>query len=366
MANLKNTCTLAAIFIIAMSALVSANEMNDENQIMISGSMENATRIFPTVVKTLYAGQHIEVGTVTVSSDVDNLTIKYETTDNWTLKNTHLHIATSYENIPKTDSYNPIPGQFDYQGENLPCGTTNVTYVIPISNENITLFIAAHADVSKINDKEADKKDRDKEDNKDKEEKSDEGAWAEGIEFPGNNWATYFTYDIAEFIEEEKEEDNPVDEEEDESGSEGEDESEDEGENESGSEGEDESEGEEEDQSGIDEEDGSEDEEGDNSAGNPEEENKADNTKKSGGSSGSGRMVSITPSASSENDNAYMNFDVQEEQPPMVSMPEPVYEDEDQGTLAAIMEKGGNFLWIIIALLLSGIWIMSGYGLTFH
>jgi hypothetical protein len=62
-----------------------------------------------------------------------------------------------------------------------------------------------------------------------------------------------------------------------------------------------------------------------------------------------------------------MSADIgEEEQPPMVSIQEPVYEDEDQGTMATIMEKGGNFLWIIIALLLSGIWIMSGYGLTFH
>jgi len=391
MANLKKTCMLTVVLLMVMSALASAHEMDDESHIMVSGSMENTTRIFPTIVKTLYAGQHIEVGTVTVSSDIDNLTIKYETTDNWTLKNTHLHVAASYENIPKTNSHNPIPGQFDYKSENLPCGTMNLTYVVPISNENITLFIAAHADVSKTNDKEAGKKDRDKENKKDEgdnEDKGNEGAWAEGTAFSGNNWATYFTYDIAELCEDDGKgddsegEDGDDNEGEDGDDSEGEDGDDNEGEDGDDNEGEDgddnegedgddnegeggdDNEGEEGDGNEGEDEGGNEGEDGDDSEG----ESEADTgTKKSGSSSGSGRMVASSPVTTTDDDNAYMSADIgEEEQPPMVSTQEPVYEDEGQGTMATIMEKGGNFLWIIIALLLSGIWIMSGYGLTFH
>ncbi|MDN5310522.1 MAG: hypothetical protein PWP14_1916 [Methanolobus sp.] len=414
MANLKKTCMLTVVLLMVMSALASAHEMDDESHIMVSGSMENTTRIFPTIVKTLYAGQHIEVGTVTVSSDIDNLTIKYETTDNWTLKNTSLHVATSYENIPKTKSHNPIPGQFDYKSENLPCGTTNLTYVVPISNENITLFIAAHADVSKTNDKEAGKKDRDKENKKDEgdnEDKGNEGAWAEGTAFSGNNWATYFTYDIAELCEDDGKggdnggegddnegedgddsegEDGDDNEGEDGDDNEGEDGDDNEGEGGDDNEGEggDDNEGEDGDDNGVEEGNDNEGEEGDDTEGeegdgnegedeggnegedgdDSEGESEADTgTKKSGSSSGSGRMVASSPVTTTDDDNAYMSADIgEEEQPPMVSTQEPVYEDEGQGTMATIMEKGGNFLWIIIALLLSGIWIMSGYGLTFH
>lgn len=105
-------------------------------------------------------------------------------------------------------------------------------------------------------------------------------------------------------------------------------------------------------------------EEGDDSEG----EDEADTgTKKSGSSSGSDRMVASSPVASADDDNAYMSADIEEEeQLPMMSVPEPVYEEEDQGALTDVFEKGRSFLWLVIALLLSGICIMSGYGLTFH
>ena len=302
MANFKNAFVLTAILIIAMSSMVSA------------GSIDNEFH-----VKTLYAGQNIEAGTVNVSNDCQNIYVTYRMTEDWTLQETHLEVATSFEDIPVTKTGNPIVGHFTYKNGEFPSGTITDTYVIPINGKNGTVYIAAHANVSSHT--------------------LNEGAWAAGSSFPGQNWATYFTYDIADCNEEDSE------------GEEGEGNDGDEGE---GNEGEgDEGEG--------DEGEGNE-EKDETDAG---EEN-TNNGKKSSSSSGPSRMAAAPGTSDPENDNAYMSTGLDEDiQVPLMSTPEPSYETEDKGTLATIIAKGSNFLWVIIAMLLSGIWIISGYGLTY-
>jgi len=97
-------------------------------------------------VFTLYAGQHIDVGTVSVWDDCENLYVKYETTGDWVMTETHLHVANKWQLIPHTKKGNPIPGQFDYNGEHA--YETVVLYEIPLDLEpEIKLCIAAHAKV---------------------------------------------------------------------------------------------------------------------------------------------------------------------------------------------------------------------------
>ena len=320
MANFKNAFVLTAILIIAMSSMVSA------------GSIDNEFH-----VKTLYAGQNIEAGTVNVSNDCQNIYVTYRMTEDWTLQETHLEVATSFEDIPVTKTGNPIVGHFTYKNGEFPSGTITDTYVIPINGKNGTVYIAAHANVSSHT--------------------LNEGAWAAGSSFPGQNWATYFTYDIADCNEEDSEEDEGE-------GNEGEGDegegNEGEGDEGEGNEGEgDEGEG---DEGQGDEGEGDEGERDETDSG---EEN-ANNGKKSSNSSGPSRMAAVPGTSNPENDNAYMSTDLGEDiQIPVMSTPEPSYETEDQGTFATIMAKGSKFLWVIIAMLLSGIWIMSGYGLTY-
>lgn len=124
---------------------------------------------------TLYGGQVIEVGTVTIWNDDTYLYVSYSTGGGWVLNETHLSVATSLYDIPQTRSGNPIPGKFRYKTEYDPA-VTEFTYVIDAGEwyqEGIELFIAAHAVV---------------------ELDGYETAWADGLDFPGNNWATYFTY----------------------------------------------------------------------------------------------------------------------------------------------------------------------------
>ncbi|HIH97277.1 MAG TPA: hypothetical protein HA348_07395 [Thermoplasmata archaeon] len=100
-------------------------------------------------VFTLYAGQHIDVGTVEVWNDTDNLYVKYVVNDPWRLTETHLHIFFDdmyYIDIPQKNG-NPIPGKFDYKGEH-DC-VTEYTYTIPLNLvPEDELFIAAHAVVA--------------------------------------------------------------------------------------------------------------------------------------------------------------------------------------------------------------------------
>ena len=95
-------------------------------------------------VTTLFAGQDIDVGTVSVWNDGDYLYVEYVVdAEYWCLTETHLHVAISPENIPQKKG-NPIPGKFDYKSEH-DC-VTNYTYEIPLTwDPDTQLSIAAHA-----------------------------------------------------------------------------------------------------------------------------------------------------------------------------------------------------------------------------
>jgi len=115
---------------------------------------------------TLFAGQHIDVGTVSVWNGINEalgvecLYVKYEITlAGWCLIETHLAVATSLDGIPQTKKGNPIPGQFPYKHEDLDFATDD-EYIIPLSEideevecEDI-FYIAAQASLQNLNNPE--------------------------------------------------------------------------------------------------------------------------------------------------------------------------------------------------------------------
>jgi len=131
----------------------------------------------PELVTELVVGRkEMPVGNVTVWECDGYLHVKYETTGCWHLVETHLAVATSFEEIPQTKKGNPIPGHFPYSSYHKPM-VTEYTYEVDLDGD--TVYIAAHAVVY-----------------------CDcgcyfETAWGEGptsADFPGRNWAMYFTY----------------------------------------------------------------------------------------------------------------------------------------------------------------------------
>lgn len=115
-------------------------------------------------VFTLYAGQDINVGTVSVWNGIDGvlgvecLFVKYEITmAGWRLIETHLAVvATTPDDIPQTKKHNPIPGQFPYKHEDLDFVTSD-EHIIPLSEidgattEDDVIFIAAQASLQNLN-----------------------------------------------------------------------------------------------------------------------------------------------------------------------------------------------------------------------
>jgi hypothetical protein len=102
-------------------------------------------------VYALYAGQTIEVGTVTVEEVGPNLEVTYDVIGGWEISETHLHVAAgadcedALDGIPQTGSGNPKVGHFDYSGDHDPT-VTSVTYQIPLAGLVGDFFaIAAHA-----------------------------------------------------------------------------------------------------------------------------------------------------------------------------------------------------------------------------
>lgn len=125
----------------------------------------------------LIAGQHHNIGTVTIDVEGDLLIVAYTTNGDWVLDATHLHVTNCEEGgFPETGVNNPKIGHFDYASEHED-GTTQVTYTIDIGGITGELCFAAHAEV---------------------DGPSKETAWAEGEDFGGNSWAMYFEVDLTD------------------------------------------------------------------------------------------------------------------------------------------------------------------------
>ena len=101
-----------------------------------------APEILADQSRPLIAGQHTEVGFVTLSAEGSLVRVDYTITEpGWCLDATHLYVG---ENPPQTNA----PGQFPYAHSNLSCAQSD-SYLSP---ENIPLdfcnYVAAHAVVT--------------------------------------------------------------------------------------------------------------------------------------------------------------------------------------------------------------------------
>jgi hypothetical protein len=108
-----------------------------------------------TTTWDLTAGQTTNVGTVTVSNDLDNLYVTYTLTyPGATLGTLHLWVGNDLLTLPKAGNGAPIPGQFPYQQDAT--GATAYTFTVPftdllIQDANgacgLPLYVVTHAEV---------------------------------------------------------------------------------------------------------------------------------------------------------------------------------------------------------------------------
>lgn len=148
----------------------------DESKVLINNTEEEYC--YST---GLIAGQHHEIGTVTVNVEGDVLRVTYTIFEDWVLEATHLHITNCAEGgFPTTGANNPKIGHFEYTNQHED-GITQVSYVIEIEEITGELCFAAHAEV---------------------DGPSKETAWAAGEDFGGNSWAMYFKVDLTDCYDE--------------------------------------------------------------------------------------------------------------------------------------------------------------------
>lgn len=142
----------------------------------------------------LMADQDINVGTVSVSNDADNLYVAFDTTGGvWSLTEIHVAVGSVVADIPQKNG-NPTPGKFGCK-EELETPVQTYTCTIPLGDLTGTIVIAAHAVVeTPLLDEEGNQL-------FDPETEEplylEETAWGAGEGFTGANWAMYFSYDIA-------------------------------------------------------------------------------------------------------------------------------------------------------------------------
>ena len=103
----------------------------------------------PSTIVTLFAGQTIDAGNVTVTNDANFIYVTYNTTNGYVLTQTHLYVGDCAL-IPVNRPGNPIPGQFPYITTHS--NVTSYTYQIPITAIPVGSCgcIAAHAVVVKL------------------------------------------------------------------------------------------------------------------------------------------------------------------------------------------------------------------------
>lgn len=109
-----------------------------------------------TTTWNLTAGQNMDVGSVTVSNDAENLYVKYDLDyPGATFGTLHLWAGTDLVLIPKNSQGIPQPGQFPYKPDAT--GLTTYTVIVPLDTLSVTditqacplkLYVATHAEVT--------------------------------------------------------------------------------------------------------------------------------------------------------------------------------------------------------------------------
>ncbi|MCK4412380.1 MAG: hypothetical protein KAY32_02430 [Candidatus Eisenbacteria sp.] len=187
---MNNSRTLVIALITVIAGVLGCSETVAPDRSMAPADAVPISMLNPcgdTKVVTLWAGQYIDAGSVTISNDADYLSIEIVTANGWYLTESHAAVARTLETLPQTGSGNPKVGHFDLATEHDP-PVTSFTYEISIADYGYllgdTLVLAVHAAVERM------------------EEGSgvvqEETAWAEGPGFPGSSWATYLHYTIQE------------------------------------------------------------------------------------------------------------------------------------------------------------------------
>ncbi|MBT8255107.1 MAG: hypothetical protein KJO23_01075 [Bacteroidia bacterium] len=172
----KTTLLIISSLILA-SCSVDNEPINDEITANLFTAVQGdpGTTTSNTTIHTtdLFAGQTIDVGTVTVEvSPDDDVIVTYETDGDWQIDETHLYIGPLGD-LPTNGGGNPKIGQFPLSNTHT-SGTNNFVYISTTLAAGECAYIAAHAVVTNTTTGQ------------------NETAWGDGDPIGGNSWAMMF------------------------------------------------------------------------------------------------------------------------------------------------------------------------------
>lgn len=174
------------------AALLAGCQKEDQNQV---NPQPEDTKSFKAGVEdpcyeesyVIYGGQTIEVGTLIVANDDDNIFVTYDLTGtDWYLDETHLFVG-HVDDLPLNKPGNPKIGHFPFKGNH----NLDQIYTFTLSKADFEdcFAVAAHAVVVQLDEN--------------GNQIAEETAFADGgTEFPGKRWGWY----LSEFCVEECEE----------------------------------------------------------------------------------------------------------------------------------------------------------------
>lgn len=104
--------------------------------------------VYPTTTTTLFAGQTINVGTLSITNDASNITVNYALTNGWYLNEIHLYIGPLSQ-MPVNSQNVPVPGQFPVN-QSFGSGVNTYSYSRPLTGLPSCYVVVAHASVYKV------------------------------------------------------------------------------------------------------------------------------------------------------------------------------------------------------------------------
>ena len=132
-----------------------ANPVADMSSSAALGEAAARATVAPTQTSsyTLWAGQHINAGTVSFAKDASNLYITYATSSDYLIQTTHVWVGTDPSAVPQNKNGIPVPGQFKTPGTgnfgsevNYDPTVSTATITVPLTwPAGTKLAIYAHA-----------------------------------------------------------------------------------------------------------------------------------------------------------------------------------------------------------------------------
>lgn len=138
--------------------------------------------------QTIFAGQTINAGTVTLEVSGQDLVVTYNTIDGWELTEAHLWVGDDLADLPRTRNGNPQIGRFPYNSGDI-TGATEYSFTVPVAELNFTcpaddtqFLAAAHSALRRPDGSGG---------------YQTETGWADGDRIvPRGNWATFFDFTL--------------------------------------------------------------------------------------------------------------------------------------------------------------------------